>query len=414
MGISCRPIKGVRLVELLYPDLSWRPVGDIDLLVPPGQVQHAYAALKNLGCTDHASNWNADSLTRLTRQVDYAFPEIKLRSHQGLRVELHWHWTGESFPAGQPTDDREAFLLYLCRHGAQHSWTLLRPVCDLELFSRRFGGELNWRRFDRLARESGWERACTASFEVCAMLFGRPAPDWPRGLGRESDRRLGRRAAALFHARRPPWWWKSPWLSRLQVFSWGQRLETVIRWLAPPPWAWNDAGAQSVSGVWLRRYARLVWALVKQVLPGTWRRKVDKAAELSTADWVGLAQAAWTISVVRVALTVVPIDRLKQWACAVRPADTVMSRERVLRTAWLVDVAANHHLVSLRCLPRSLALVRLLARRGVAAELRLGVRRENGQTFGHAWVEWQGEPLNDPHTVVANFATLPARWHACR
>ena len=44
-GLACRPVKGVRLVELLYPDLSWRRVADIDLLMPVSQVEAAYYAL---------------------------------------------------------------------------------------------------------------------------------------------------------------------------------------------------------------------------------------------------------------------------------------------------------------------------------------------------------------------------------
>jgi hypothetical protein len=43
------------------------------------------------------------------------------------------------------------------------------------------------------------------------------------------------------------------------------------------------------------------------------------------------------------------------------------------------------------CLTRSLALVYLLRRRGLPAELRIGVRK-TGEAFGaHAWVECQGE-----------------------
>lgn len=45
-----------------------------------------------------------------------------------------------------------------------------------------------------------------------------------------------------------------------------------------------------------------------------------------------------------------------------------------------------------RCLMRSLVLVRMLARRGVASDLVIGAR--TGQTFAaHAWVEYQGIKL---------------------
>ncbi len=48
-----------------------------------------------------------------------------------------------------------------------------------------------------------------------------------------------------------------------------------------------------------------------------------------------------------------------------------------------------------RCLMRSLVLVTLLSRRGIASSLVIGVRP--GQRFAaHAWVEHEGEPLLPP------------------
>jgi hypothetical protein len=48
-----------------------------------------------------------------------------------------------------------------------------------------------------------------------------------------------------------------------------------------------------------------------------------------------------------------------------------------------------------RCLMRSLVLTRLLARRGIAGTLVIGVR--TGERFeAHAWVEHSGTPLLDP------------------
>jgi len=45
------------------------------------------------------------------------------------------------------------------------------------------------------------------------------------------------------------------------------------------------------------------------------------------------------------------------------------------------------------CLPRSLALFRLARRRGVAARLHCGVRRNGGGLIGHAWLTVDGAPL---------------------
>jgi hypothetical protein len=49
--------------------------------------------------------------------------------------------------------------------------------------------------------------------------------------------------------------------------------------------------------------------------------------------------------------------------------------------------AARHLPLKTNCLDRSLTLCWLLRRRGIAAELRMGGRKENGRFEAHAWVE---------------------------
>ena len=157
-------------------------------------------------------------------------------------------------------------------------------------------------------------------------------------------------------------------------------------------------------------YRRSAFHLAAQAIPSfRWRRRLGKAAELSVRDWRSVARAGMTLLVVRLALPMVSFERLLRWAMAVKrklstgPEDT---REAVLRTAKLVDMAANHHPLPMRCLVRSLALSRFLARRGITTEVRLGVRREGGRLLGHAWVEWRGEPVNDPHEPAKHYGGL--------
>ncbi|MGC1188506.1 MAG: lasso peptide biosynthesis B2 protein [Candidatus Acidiferrales bacterium] len=56
------------------------------------------------------------------------------------------------------------------------------------------------------------------------------------------------------------------------------------------------------------------------------------------------------------------------------------------------------------CLERSLVLWWLLRRRGLPAELRIGARKENARFEAHAWVELEGEVLNDSETVHKHYA----------
>jgi hypothetical protein len=74
--------------------------------------------------------------------------------------------------------------------------------------------------------------------------------------------------------------------------------------------------------------------------------------------------------------------------------------------ACAVGRAAARHPASVTCLPRALALQRMLARRGIDGRLRLGVRRVAGELSAHAWIEVAGAPLGEPAAIEARFLPL--------
>lgn len=76
------------------------------------------------------------------------------------------------------------------------------------------------------------------------------------------------------------------------------------------------------------------------------------------------------------------------------------------RTAHRVAVAGAFFPGRAVCLEQSLALYVLLRRRGVPAELRLGV--VPSPFHAHAWVEVGGAPLNEDAETVAKFLPMPA------
>jgi hypothetical protein len=78
--------------------------------------------------------------------------------------------------------------------------------------------------------------------------------------------------------------------------------------------------------------------------------------------------------------------------------------ELVRLSAARVATAAAFYPGRAECLEQSLTLFVLLRRRGLAAELRLGV-----QTFpfrAHAWVEYGGRPINEHEDFVSRLAAF--------
>ena len=157
-----------------------------------------------------------------------------------------------------------------------------------------------------------------------------------------------------------------------------------------------------------------------------WRTRASKAAAFTMADWAVLIEGLFTLPVVSVGLHALEFPRVLGWAkrrsasagahfsdavgaglvgagpVGAGRSDKGLSDAGIERIAWFAGVAARP--TPFRCLTRSLTLVRLLARRGVSADIRIGVRTEDGLLRAHAWVEWQGRALNDNERALQGFA----------
>ena len=131
---------------------------------------------------------------------------------------------------------------------------------------------------------------------------------------------------------------------------------------------------------------------------------------LSWAERGWLLQAWLLLHGVALALRWVGFQRvygwLDHWSAGV--GGPMVGEDRILTQARamvrLVQGAAAWSLFHPTCLHRALTLWWLLRRRGVASELRIGVRLEQGRFEAHAWVERQGAALNDRADIGQDFA----------
>lgn len=151
--------------------------------------------------------------------------------------------------------------------------------------------------------------------------------------------------------------------------------------------------------------------------PRITRRKLSKLFRLSGARRRLLASAFLRLLAVDLALRTAGFTRTRRWlvdAGAARSPEAAGTDRwaEVERVAWAVGVAASHHLYPMRCLARSLAIEALLARRGIAGELRIGVRKDEAGAFrAHAWIEYQGRAVTEPEGIEERYAplALPSR-----
>jgi hypothetical protein len=134
-----------------------------------------------------------------------------------------------------------------------------------------------------------------------------------------------------------------------------------------------------------------------------WTR-LRRLRELGPANALRLAEAWLTVAWVDVVVTCVPYAVWRRWlrpGPGGRTSDPPAPLERLV---WLVEASANHYVRPVSCLKRSIALRNLLARRGLAATITLGVGHDGCAPRPHAWLEHEGRVLNDAPDVARRYA----------
>lgn len=80
--------------------------------------------------------------------------------------------------------------------------------------------------------------------------------------------------------------------------------------------------------------------------------------------------------------------------------------ERVLRISRMVGAAQRHTPLKITCLEESLVLWYLLRGQGIRSRLRIGVRKIDARFEAHAWVEHEGQALNQPGQLHRHYAAF--------
>jgi hypothetical protein len=139
-------------------------------------------------------------------------------------------------------------------------------------------------------------------------------------------------------------------------------------------------------------------------LTGFERRIALEAAAGLTATWVGLRLAGFR----RWKRT---LERLLPTKGSAATANSSLE-EITSITVRMEEAAARNLFFGTNCLEQSLVLWWLLRRRGVAADLLIGARKDANRFEAHAWVEFRGAVLNsngEEHLHFVPFAEQ-ATW----
>jgi hypothetical protein len=209
--IPAIPFKGPVLAVFAYGDLSTRHAGDLDILVNVEDAINAKDILISLGC-ERAYDVSDDEQFRTMNHFTV------VQNPGRIVVEIHW----ELMPGGyhyrvdlddlwaraQPlslagetvlTIPTQDLMLFLCAHGAKHSWMRLSWICDLaELIRAR--RDLDLEMTLRRARKIGSERVFLLGLLLANRFLGVTLPE---GVRRKIQRdRIAQSLASEVYAQR--------------------------------------------------------------------------------------------------------------------------------------------------------------------------------------------------------------------
>lgn len=184
-GIRALLLKGPALAQDLYGDLSLRTCKDLDILIPEADFDRTDQCLQSAGFTPDDKSPRVYNWKKNLHHYSYT------NQAEGIQVEIHWKlqpgsWPESSFdelwsrkqecfhpdhPVYRPGN--EDLLLYLCVHGARHSWFRLRWLLDIRQLLKK---ELDWSLIAGLLKQQQSHIAVGQAFLLLNQLLG-PLPD---------------------------------------------------------------------------------------------------------------------------------------------------------------------------------------------------------------------------------------------
>ncbi len=176
-------LKGLHLAELVYRDISLRPMSDLDILVPHSQLKPAVVSLRTLGFDPNRGLPSGHDVGMTHRDL-------------GILLEVHWTLAEPTEPYTPPIEDiwrlavparlgdsdtqvmsAEFLLFHVCAHLAYHHLFALdlRALCDIAEILHAYPA-LDWRVMAERGRRERWGRGVAVALRLARDQLGAEVP----------------------------------------------------------------------------------------------------------------------------------------------------------------------------------------------------------------------------------------------
>lgn len=141
-------------------------------------------------------------------------------------------------------------------------------------------------------------------------------------------------------------------------------------------------------------------------------RRYAQLKKLSPLEWLLLVASTLLLPLTALGLYFVGLKRTQHFIDYLSPSTSKVSftaqqdLKRGQLVARMVTAAANHGTYGANCLERSLVTCWLLQYYGIAADLRIGVRKDDADLDAHSWVEINGNLLTGDKNTRQMFRTM--------
>jgi hypothetical protein len=184
-------LKGLHLAERVYPDISLRPMSDLDILVPRLDVEKTIETVRSIEYGFDA-DVSAAARAMLGTKCNIGFAHRRL----GLWLEIHWTLAEPGDGYASPMDEiwrsaapgrigdadvqlmsPEFVLLHVCAHLAcNHVFGFdLRALCDIAAIAQAQPG-IDWKILVDQGRRHGWTRGVAAALRLAHDHLGADIP----------------------------------------------------------------------------------------------------------------------------------------------------------------------------------------------------------------------------------------------